>query len=95
MAMRAGEILAAATEAVDGDREKTHGDKLMNHQNIAVLWDAYLRIRPNEPLTVCDVALMMALLKIARTHSGEHNPDDYVDLAGYAACAGEMANTLL
>jgi hypothetical protein len=34
---------------------------------------------------------MMEGMKIARRYSGSHNVDDYVDGAGYAACAGEIA----
>jgi hypothetical protein len=34
---------------------------------------------------------MMALLKIARIATGEPKADNYVDLAGYAVCAGEIA----
>ena len=34
---------------------------------------------------------MMALLKIARIATGKKVIDSYVDLAGYAACAGEIA----
>lgn len=37
-----------------------------------------------------DVAVMMSLLKIARIATGS-SPDSFVDLAGYAACAGEIA----
>ncbi len=33
---------------------------------------------------------MMALLKMARIATGS-SPDSFVDLAGYAACAGEIA----
>ena len=36
-----------------------------------------------------DVALMMALLKIARATTSD-NMDNLIDLAGYAACAGEL-----
>ena len=39
--------------------------------------------------TKTDVAMMMALLKIARISAGAGS-DSFVDLAGYAACAGEM-----
>jgi hypothetical protein len=35
--------------------------------------------------------MMMALLKIARIASGQTKEDNYVDLCGYAACAGEIA----
>jgi hypothetical protein len=38
-----------------------------------------------------DVAMMMALLKIARIQSGTATEDSFVDLAGYAACGGEIA----
>lgn len=35
--------------------------------------------------------LWMALLKIARIQSGTATEDSFVDLAGYAACGGEIA----
>ena len=37
-----------------------------------------------------DVAMMMALLKIARIKNGGGSGDSFVDLAGYAACGGEI-----
>ena len=33
----------------------------------------------------------MALLKIARIRTGVGTPDSFIDLAGYAACGGEIA----
>lgn len=42
------------------------------------------------PLTVVDVSMMMALLKIARIKNGGGTGDSFVDLAGYAACGGEL-----
>lgn len=87
-------FIKSAAELVQGDRANTHGDKRKNHQNIATAWNAYLAIRrdPASPLNEVDVAHMMALLKLARTQLGAHNPDDYVDLVGYAAIAGELAS---
>lgn len=90
--MKASDITQKATDLVGGDRGRTHGDKRENHQNIAALWNAYLGHRLVGGLTPLDAALMMALLKIARTKCGSHNPDDYVDLAGYAGVAGEIAD---
>ena len=58
-----------------------------NHENIARLWSAYL----DTLVAPSDVALMMALAKIARTKTGELNPDDFIDMAGYAGIAGELA----
>lgn len=91
--MRSGDILAKATELVGGERQRTHGDKLQNHQNIARLWSAYLanRQNPAQEISALDVAMMMALLKISRTQLGDQNSDDYIDGAGYMAIAGEIA----
>ena len=37
-----------------------------------------------------DVAMMMSLMKIARIKNGGGSGDSFVDLAGYAACGGEI-----
>lgn len=91
--MKAPEILMKAKDLVGGDRAATHGNKVENHQKIAALWNAYLQDSLGRPLAALDVALMMALLKVARTQTGDHNDDDYVDLAGYASVAGEIATS--
>lgn len=77
------EILDRAKTLITGDRAKQHGDLVANHQNIAGLWSSYL----NHELSAYDVAVMMALLKIARTKTGTFNEDDYVDAIGYLAIA--------
>jgi len=86
--MKAHEILDTAKDLITGDRNKQNGAALKNHENIALLWTAYKR----ETFTPLDVANMMELLKIARGKSGDYNPDDYNDRAGYAALAGEFAS---
>lgn len=53
---------------------------------IAQLWTAYM----GTLFTSKDVAMLMALLKVARIKAGD-KADSFVDLAGYAACAGEIA----
>lgn len=90
--MRAVDILAKATDLVGGARAEQHGNMRENFENIARLWNAWIAIRkePTSELTAYDVAQMMSLLKKARTQSGAHNPDDFVDDAGYAACAGQV-----
>jgi hypothetical protein len=91
--MRSEEILSTAAKLVSGDRDRTHGNKRDNFQNIARMWNAWLVCRKDvtSELDENDVAAMMALLKLARTQSGLPNADDYVDLAGYAACMGELS----
>lgn len=91
----AHELLADAAAIVEGDRAAQHGPKERNHQNIADHWNAYLgtRLGPAQEITALDVALMMVLLKVARTKAGDgrDNRDNYVDMAGYAGVAGEIA----
>ncbi|MBR1122090.1 hypothetical protein JQ628_11240 [Bradyrhizobium lablabi] len=89
--MQAVELIAKAQELVGGDRAKTHGDKHRNFANIALYWNAYIQTKGGKLLDASDVGHMMALLKIARTQSGEVNPDDAIDAIGYIACAGEIA----
>ena len=81
------EILDKAKECVCGQREQDYGSPEDNFNVIAELWSAYKRIH----FDAQDVAMMMALLKIARIKSGTATEDSFVDLAGYAACGGEIA----
>ena len=92
--MDCSEILNEACRLVSGDRAKTHGDKKTNHDNIGALWNAYLTrlLKTEIELTADQVAVMVALLKIARTLAGSHNLDDYVDGSAYIAIAGEIAD---
>lgn len=85
------EILKKANECVMGDREQDYGSPEDNFAYIADLWTAY----SGHGFTAHDVALMLALLKVARAGNGNYHPDNYVDLAGYAACAGEIADRLM
>lgn len=80
-------ILDAAKRCVCGQREQDYGSPEDNFATIAALWNAYIR----QPLfNGVDVAMMMALLKIARIRNGGGTGDSFVDLAGYAACGGEI-----
>jgi len=79
-------LLEKANTLIAGDREKDYGDKVHNHQNIAKLWSSYKDIE----ITAHDVAIMMVLLKIARTKLGVVSEDTYIDMAAYGAIAGEI-----
>ena len=78
-------ILETAIKLVSGQRHKDYGDKVENHTNIAKLWSAYKDVE----ITPHDVAIMMCLLKIARTKLGAVSEDTYVDGSAYMAIAGE------
>lgn len=84
--MNRKECLEESIKCVCTDREGQYGSPENNFSLIAELWSAY----KGETFTAEDVAMMMALLKIARIKMGKHNDDNYVDLAGYAACACEL-----
>lgn len=51
-----------------------------DHKELSVPWE----------ISATDVAMMMALMKIARIRNGGGSGDSFVDLAGYAACGGEI-----
>lgn len=88
------EILDEAKKCVCGQREQEYGTPENNFKTIGVFWSTYLQAAHPEfqvPLIDAkDVASMMALLKVARIATGS-SADSFVDLAGYAACAGEIA----
>ncbi len=86
-------ILDKAKECVCTDRENTYGKPEDNFATIANLWSEYLFAKGvlAELIDSDDVAVMMALLKIARIATGKPKADNFIDLAGYAACAGEIA----
>ena len=89
--MKRDEILDAAKKCVSGDRAQDYGSLENNFQTIANLWMDYLISRGIYPgIEPADVAAMLALLKIARIASGHAKTDNWVDLAGYAACGGEI-----
>jgi aminoglycoside phosphotransferase len=88
------DFISKALELVQGDRANTHGNKRINHGNIAALWTAYLRHFHglDHDLSPADIAKLMVLLKVARTMEGDYNEDDFVDMVGYAGIAGELEN---
>ena len=87
------EILKKAKELITGDRNDTHGDAYRNHAEIAEFWNIFLdkKLKPMASLTAEDVALMMVLMKISRNSQGKKsNLDNFIDMCGYAAIAGEI-----
>lgn len=80
-------ILDAAEKCVCHDRQDTHGRPEDSFGDIADLWAAYKRVE-FDPV---DVAQMMILLKVARAKGNPKHQDNWIDVAGYAACAGEIA----
>jgi len=79
--------LETANKLITQDRAKECGTAHANFTCIAALWSAYLAItiKPHE------VAIMMNLLKVARTVNSPQKQDSYDDMCGYSALAAELA----
>ena len=92
--MDSTKILEQTKKLVSKDREEKHGDKVINHENISRLWTGYIQNKTKLNIIILpeDVANLMTLLKIARTQLGKFNPDDFIDMCGYSAIAGEISS---
>ena len=80
-------ILDAVGQAILKERQTTYGQPEDCFNKIARYWSVYL----GEGITAVQVADMMELLKIARRQSDPCHLDNYIDGAGYAVIAGELA----
>ncbi len=83
--MNAGDFLTEARATIQ-DRGMDYGHPSDNMQRTAALWSSYLEM----PITDYQVAMCMALVKIARSME-THKTDTYIDLAAYVAIAGQLA----
>ena len=84
-------LLDTAKETVAG-RGRNYGTPEDNFARIANHWEMFLvnRYGSGFSLTPGDVAVMMALMKIARLEHDPRHADSWIDLAGYAACGAEI-----
>lgn len=93
--MKRAEILDSAKEIVTKDREEQYGAPEDNFATIAEFWTSYVKARCTSnnglvDISPADVGAMMILLKTARIAGDSEKADNYIDIAGYAACAGEL-----
>lgn len=86
--MNRSEILTEAQKVITKDRQDQYGKPENCFKAIADYWGLYLRCH----LDPKDVAMMMVLLKVARNDANPSHTDNYVDICGYAALAGEMSD---
>lgn len=93
--MTRAEILDEAKKTVVQDRQDDYGNPEDSFAMIADFWTTYLKGKGklSAGIDSLDVSMMMELLKIARETTG-HKMDNFVDMAGYAACAGEITSKL-
>jgi hypothetical protein len=88
--MKRQEILDTAKQAVTKDRAATHGDAESSFAEIGKIWG----IRLGAVISPEQVAIMLTDLKTVRAWHNPTHADNWVDLAGYAACGGEIGTTV-
>ena len=84
--LRAKDLLTNAADTI-AERSTTHGHYDLTMLRTSKLWSDYLE-REIEPM---DVAICMALVKLARIMETKSNNDSWVDAVAYFAIAGELA----
>ncbi len=80
-------VLREAIRLTAGDRNTAYGKPIVNLQQNANLWNAYVG---QEMFTAQDVSIMMALTKIARIRTNPSHHDSHVDASAYMAIAKEV-----
>ena len=91
------EILEAAQACVCGQRNEDYGTPEDCFGLIAKLWEPVIKEKCVLPGGRVDidwetVSLLMILLKVARATKNPKHLDSWIDIAGYAACGGELSN---
>lgn len=86
------DILDAAKQCVCKDRNDQYGEPEESLGAIAEFWQTFLRRKKGVDIEINaeDASAMMILFKIARTTTGKPKIDSWIDMAGYAACGGEI-----
>lgn len=74
-----GSIFDEAKAIIYGDREKTYGNPAANLERIATIWSVIF----GHPVTIDQVCLAMAGVKIARLVNAPNHRDSQVDACGY------------
>lgn len=84
--MKRDEILKEAARIISTDRANDYGPADESFKRIARLWTAYLDVA----VSPMDVANLYMLAKIQRSLTSPAKADNWLDICGYAALAGEM-----
>lgn len=80
-------VLSEAERCVCGKREQDYGTPEDSFSRIAEFWATYKDVE----FSPVDVAIMMALLKVARIANNPGHMDNYVDGCGYFCVGGELS----
>lgn len=83
-------VLTEAAGLITGDRNQSYGSPTQNFSDIAGMFTIQLghKLKDGERIEPGEVAELMALVKLCRMKA-QPKRDNWVDLAGYAACGFE------
>ena len=81
-------MLHQAEQLVNGDRNNAYGPPDQDFERTAIMWTTYMNGR--RIFEAHDVAAMMILLKISRLSWSANKTDNWIDIAGYAACGYDI-----
>lgn len=85
--MNRAECLDGARQVVLRDRNLSYGEPEELFEDIAARWSLTLATT----VTPAQVALCMIDLKVARAAANPTHADNWLDIAGYAACGAEIS----
>jgi hypothetical protein len=92
--MTRDDVLVKAARIV-GTNGHDYAPPEKNFERIAAIANVVLgdKLKSDCPVSSTDIALLMIAVKIARLVADpqHHDGDGWVDIAGYAACGGEVA----
>ncbi|QHB37792.1 hypothetical protein I5G63_gp051 [Mycobacterium phage Imvubu] len=81
------QVLTTAASLICGDRQASYGDATESFARLGRLWSEVLGME----VTPEQVALCLVQLKVSRLVVSPTHEDSWVDIAGYAALGGEIA----
>lgn len=93
--MKRQQILQQLTQTICRDRVDLHGKPENTFELIADYWSTYLSQEAGVDVLIdsSDVAVMMALFKVARFQVQPTHMDNVIDGAGYFVIAGELVSS--
>lgn len=89
--MNRTETLEKASICVSTDRNRTYGEPEDSFHMVAAMWTSLLsgKLQRHVPVEPHEVAACLGALKLVRAVESPEHDDNWVDLAGYAACGAE------
>lgn len=83
-------VLAEAQRIIDGPRRHSYGPSDASFRKLAAMWTVILEKKLTSPISSREADLCMIALKLVRD-SNKPDPENIVDIAGYAGLAEHLS----